>query len=65
VLLDKVNREWPRQSIFRRKPVPDLIRDVQRFAAENATKPKNLKPFLVPQERERLYELFSALAAIA
>jgi len=26
------------ESIFRRKPVPDLIRDVQRFAAENATK---------------------------
>jgi putative oxidoreductase len=28
------------RSIFRRKPVPDLIRDVQRFAAENATNRK-------------------------
>src|SRR5262245_34542592 len=29
------------EGIFRRKPVPDLIRDVQRFAAENAINLRN------------------------
>jgi hypothetical protein len=34
-----------------RKPVPDLIRDVQRLAAENATNARNLERDPNPKER--------------
>jgi len=38
-------------SIFRRKPAPDLIRGVQRFAAENASNAGNLEHDPMPKER--------------
>ena len=47
-------RVFLHQSIFRRKPGPDLIRAGTRFAVENATTQRNLEHVPIPKERDVL-----------